>query len=521
MYNRKYIFATALSIILLVTVTGRQGVRSQFLIDKEDPTIEDYTEEKKSRKRKKDLKIMARNIEASRIPGIPNAIMITWDVDPAYTDEFIIGRSRVVTDTKKRALEARTVRTVSARQRGVLIDSNLGPGSYYYVILESPRVVRKEIALAPNVNYTTRSITIKEVKGPVVVKKIAGFRARLIGDGVILLTWEKIRKKGYTYTIYRSTSVLDSYERLSKAEKIARLSDEGQYIDQNLVSGGTYFYAVTFRYLNNEEDRRLAAGENYITEGIYVKPPSSKKKSEPYRILMIRAAVSGDNVIISWDYTGKSGNKYLRLYRTRRFLKSIDAVNDENVIADVDITAGRYIDKNAPAGRLYYGLAPYKDAAGGSFTIRRGINIIRNHVTKGSPEENKDKRDTIPEKNETAKQDEEIDLRGEGHGLPLIVTPDREEKKNKIIPARGKIRDIIDRTFLKGHYREAIKELQVAAKKTDNERERALARLFIGRSYIELGRYRKALALLVAKDVEKHYSREAAFWREFAMLRVR
>ncbi len=516
MQNKKNIIKILLLLATTFLLLQNPGIlQSQFLMDKDEPIIEDLTEKKEPAKKKTPPKFMAYNIKASTIPGIPNAIMITWDVDSSYTDEFIVGRSNVVIDTSQRALAAKTVRTVSARQRGVLIDSNLSAGTYYYVILESPRIEKKEIYLSPDVNYTVKSITIKEVKGPVEVKKLKNLNAKLIGDTVILLSWDKIGGKGHTYTVYRSTTILDSIERLSKGEKIAKLSDAGQYIDQNITRGGTYFYAVTFQYLNGPEDRRLEARENYITEGIYVKPLPVKIKSDPHRVIMIRAQKSGNNVVVTWDYSGKTGNKYIRLYRTRRLLKDIKAVNEENVLADVEIKAGKFLDKNPPGGTFYYGLAPYKESAGGSFAIRQGVNITRRPISiKGSSVEK-------IEDNEPVKKEKIIDLERD-YSLPIIVKPDDEnDYQDKEEKETGTVDEIIRRTFFKDRFRRAIKELQSVMERTDNIKDRARARLFIGRSYVELGRYRKAVTILSMKDVAAHYPKEAAFWREFALLRLK
>jgi hypothetical protein len=62
--------------------------------------------------------------------------------------------------------------------------------------------------------------------------------------------------------------------------------------------------------------------------------------------------------------------------------------------------------------------------------------------------------------------------------------------------------------------------LEQVVRTTDNEKERARALLFIGRSYIELRQYRQAISYLVKKDVTTFYPVEASFWGEYATLRL-
>ena len=491
--------------------------RSQFLMDNEEQIIEDQTKKKEPVKKKKRVpSYEAYNIKASIIEGIPNAILLTWDIKSGFTGDFIIGRSDVVPDSMERALAAKTVKVISSRVRGVHIDSNLKTGNYYYVILASSRAVKKDFDLAKDVNYTSKSIAIKEVKSPLKAKAITDIRARLIGDSVIIVSWEKLAEKGHTYTLYRSTSVLDSLMRLNKAEKIAKLSDEGQYIDQNITRGGTYYYAVTFQYLNGKEVRVLKPSQTYTTTGIYAKPLPKKVKEDPYRIINIRGNKTGSNVRISWDFSGKTGNRYMRLYRTKRALQNIQGVNSDNVIADVDITQSKYIDKSPPEGRWYYGIAPYREESR-NFKVVPGINIIRRAIGIG-----KTRRSSVIVPERRIPDIDNLDpFKEESLFEKKESGTEKDELFEKEAPASGNIEQIIKKTFFREKYRDAIKELQAAVKASDNSKEKAMGRLFIGRSYIELGKYRKAATILVERGVTSHYPKEAAFWWKYAIKRLK
>ena len=102
---------------------------SQFLRDggnsnKKKKTIENI--DKKDRKQKSKLpSYIAFNIKAEKIADLRNAIKITWEVNPHYHDDFIVGRALEVIDTKEKALKSQSVKVIKARSRNVFIDTDL------------------------------------------------------------------------------------------------------------------------------------------------------------------------------------------------------------------------------------------------------------------------------------------------------------------------------------------------------------------------------------------------------------
>ena len=105
---------------------------------------------------------------------------------------------------------------------------------------------------------------------------------------------------------------------------------------------------------------------------------------------------------------------------------------------------------------------------------------------------------------------------------PVIIKEEIKKKAIKIdIAEPDDIDRILRRTFFRGKYRNAIKELHNLIKHTDNEMVTAKAKLFIGRSNIELGEYRKALDYLFVSEVKKYFPKQATFWQEFALTRLK
>jgi hypothetical protein len=79
---------------------------------------------------------------------------------------------------------------------------------------------------------------------------------------------------------------------------------------------------------------------------------------------------------------------------------------------------------------------------------------------------------------------------------------------------------VLRRTFFKGLFRESVKELQGIVASSGDAREASKARLFIARSYIEMGQYRKALDMLILPEVKRYFPKDASFWEAFALTRI-
>ena len=80
---------------------------------------------------------------------------------------------------------------------------------------------------------------------------------------------------------------------------------------------------------------------------------------------------------------------------------------------------------------------------------------------------------------------------------------------------------IIKDIFYGEQYARAVKELNLFISATDNDYDRAKARLYLARSYIELEDFGKSVRLLNMKDVRQFFPEEAEFWSQFATSRLR
>jgi hypothetical protein len=481
----------ALSLALLALLLS-SGVNAQFMtIDREKEP--EKKEEPAPRKKPGDESRLARGIKAQRVEGLPSAVMITWERDPEFRDEFIVAASGNVINTMERALKARTVRIVPHGEKNVVLDLNLKPGMYFYAVIASGSLKMQAAELMEDVNFTSKPVIIPAGQEEVGTIAVTGLQARVIGDSIAIIQWEKIQGKGNIYNVYRGLGVIDSPERLRKAERIASVTDQSQYVDQGLAAG-TYYYAVTFRLPEREENLRLAVGENFTTDGLFLK--GEKKEVDRYRVHAMKAQMKDGNAVLTWDHAGKTGDRYFKLFRSQNPVADSGEIKPEDFIDDVDITLGTYIDRGVKPGVYYYGLVPYEESAGSTKAIVPGVNVLKEPLATSVAEGKSPAKEPVP------------------------------TEKGKIDPARtvdappGAVDDIIRRTFFTGCYHQAIKELERAAAATDKEKERARALLFIGRSYVELKRYRKAISFFVDKDVVRLFPAEASFWREYATLRL-
>jgi hypothetical protein len=468
------------------------GLNAQFMTidrEKEPEKKEEPAPPKKSGEESR----LARGIRAQRVEGLSNAVMITWERDPGFRDDFIVAASDNVINSMERALKARTVRIVPHAEKNVVLDLNLKPGMYFYAVIDSGSLKMQAVELMEDVNFTSKPVIIAAGQEEVGTIAVTGIQARVIGDSISIVQWEKIDGKGNIYNVYRSLGVIDSPERLRRAERIASVTDQSQYVDQGLAAG-TYYYAVTFRLPEREEDLRLAMGENFTTDGLFLK--GEKKESDRYRVHAMKAQMKDGNAVLSWEHAGKTGDRYFKLFRSQKPVADSGEVKPDDFIDDVDITLGTYTDRGVKPGVYYYGLLPYEESAGSTKAIIPGVNVLKEPLsTSGAEEKSQAKEPVHPARGK-------IDTGKTPEAFP------------------GPVDDIIRRTFFRGCYHQAIKELEGAAAATDNERERARALLFIGRSYVELKRYRKAISFFVDRDVVRLFPSEASFWREYATLRL-
>ncbi len=569
------------SLIAVNVVTHTSVILSQYV---GDYTLDEDKEDvqkavKKEEKKNQGLPpYIAYNIKAVKIPYMNDSIRLSWNIHPDYDDQFIIGRSDEIIDTPERALAAESVSIVTSRSKNIYIDQGLKPGNYYYVIVSRDKIHAKDLELYKDVNFTSFPVLIK--KEDFKVKNITNISAKSIGSDKILVSWNKVSSKGYVYLIYRAQYVIDTVNKLKNAKRVGVVIDNDEFIDENILKKGDLFYAISIKDTKGKEVFTPVSNQSYTTKSVkfveklvntvsniessavdarsvrikweysgenvdmnikgfdiyrsnemistpekinsatrvktvgrditeYVDMVSGagryyyavfvkfqdgitnislvKKKnytmrpvvmSEEFRLISIRALPRGNTVKVEWDYSGVPSERYYKLFRSQVRIIRSSSLRERDILKIVDITDKSFVDRSPVYSGAYYGIMPEKSIR--NIRFRSGKNITRRPAAPGK-----------------------------------TMRTEHEE-----IRESGDIDTVLRRTFFKGYYRESVKELKNIIKSTDNKRDIAKAELFVGRSYIEMKEYKKAINYLVRSNVKKYYSSEAGFWRDFAMMRI-
>ncbi|HOF32889.1 MAG TPA: hypothetical protein PK624_03060 [Spirochaetota bacterium] len=292
----------------------------------------------------------ALNITVTPVPGSPNSARISWDLSRGSSDTFIVGRSSSVINNTSDALNALSVRIISSSDKNFIIDKNLDPGQYYYVVLSKKLSAAKKIELFPNENYTTNPLIVDDGKNPRMgtLPKISKINASIVEGKNVLLTWIPLNFGGVKYTVYRSNEPLNTPEKFRSAEKIAELNDRDRFIDRNTVTG-TYFYAVTTDDYSGNEDFSLLPDESFTVRGIKV-----FNNDDSGVVSSIKAVLDEKGYVkISWLNISNFDGSY-EIYRSIKPVVSEDKLNSAELIASLPSYETAFSDKRSGAGTFYY-----------------------------------------------------------------------------------------------------------------------------------------------------------------------
>jgi hypothetical protein len=622
----------------LLSVSG--AVSARFLVDDTEEirqpkkqSTEQLTPEKAAEKKTSVLDSALppdspRNINASILQGEKNSIQITWEALPEARDPFIVLRSAYIMNTPEAVLNSTPLKVIPADKLRMVLDRSLPPGRYYYAVIPKSKFDERKIQLFPGENYTTNPVAIESGTISGDSRTVASFKVVTIEDRSTLITWDPVSGFNGEYLIFRSHSIIDTAEKLNKAEPIARLSAlKSRYLDADLAPG-RYFYALACKTPDGIMYSDLRKDFNFNEDAIFI--------GGTIGIRGIRAKREGSAVTIIWRVSPDAGNRPFYLLRTVTKPVSRASLAGAVIVDTVQSGAERYVDRNVLPGKYFYILAPvnYKDD---EFTMIPGVNVTDPAVTVGdkrypqktermepeyreqiSPlseekifsgkgetavkpdiklpvkpdvlsendilsklseikEPSTDKRKAVAEKTlpikpgndsidkekksvtDQAEEREKVKRRisemlkkqieegGDDDFIPEMIIPDgtrslfpddkeekQQEEKTDITIRRtpesdgeqsyrepdGAVESAINGPFARGEYAKAIRSLIRALPGSSSE-DGARARLFIARSYIELGRFRDALGYLAHQDVKRYYPKESGFWRDYSIDRLR
>jgi hypothetical protein len=344
---------------------------SQFL--KEDPRSQTIDKKTKSDDKNGDRGYpdhIAFNIKAAREPDRRNSVRITWEVNPGSKHEFIVGRHTEIIDNVDNVLKARPVDTVPSVAKGVLVDENLTPGSYFYVVISKEKSTQREFELYPGVNYTLAAVTIRDDREAGSSGK-GIFAAQSAPDSVVV-KWDRSSDSGITYSVFRSRDVINTLERLNSAEKVGEAVDVGQIVDRGITGQGLYYYAVTSRARGGSEDVIFRPDVTYTTQGLMIKDEGGYNGLTG---LTVRSVEAGIRLDWTADSRGR-GVKGFAVYRHSSPIQNYEALRRSEHLVTLDSSVDWYIDRKIKNGAAYYYAVVVKFADGSvDLRLRNGINF--------------------------------------------------------------------------------------------------------------------------------------------------
>ena len=530
---------------------------------------------------------IAFNINAEKVPFSSDSIKLTWQMNRNFPGDFVVGRSEAPLNTIDDILKSKLVGIFNPALEGILIDKNLEQGKdYYYIVVARERLLKREIKILSNVNTTSYPVTLHLEPG-----MIKSLKAETRNKSV-RKKWDTNKAKGLLINLYRSPSIINSQQELTVAAKLTSTSDDS-VTDSTVPEFGTYYYAVTVTDKNNIEYFTPIPGENYTTQGAYIK---KKTISTPLNVEAF--AGTGETILIKWIKSSSTSDKEItgyEIYRSKEIINSQFNLKKSSLIhiADRDVT---FYSDNAPgAGEYFYAVFPrYQDGTVDinfdtaasytespveislpysitgikaekikdnviitwEFTGNKGneiVKIIRTSNIPG-PDDNPENyiigSTNINQKKFTVTRPHD---NGYYYGIFInqgadfitginitskisapneteVITDSSEKtdspgeqftNRKESTGISSSLDRIIKNYFYKGRYDLASKELNIFIKSTDNNTEKALAKLFLGKTYIELKEYERAILLLNSRDVKDSFPEESQFWSEFATVRLK
>lgn len=489
--------AIPLALVLLAGMALGGVVKAAFLLEEEAPARVEKAEKAPSPKPRSEFPPhIATGIKAQPLAGVRGAIRVSWDADPTAPNDFIVGRSSEIPDTAEKALAARSIKILPAAMNSSVIDSNLPPGRYYYVVLARERVMSRDVEIFPDVNYTVNPVVLEREEPassrPVLPDQVTLIYAQVINKTQVALSWKGVSGQGISYTVYRGTQPLSTPERIKSAERIAVITDRREtHTDRTITATGTYFYAVTASDMAGNEDLQLIPDQSYMTRGVYVAFISEATVSD------LAARPHGDGAIrLTWKGVGSGSVEYL-VYRYNRPITDVQRLALATQIGVVRAEENEYTDVNPGPGAHYYAVLVRLRDSSIDNTIKQGQNCTIDPV---SARQRPVARTTPPRK---------------------VEPPPKKETVRRPPVETGTVDAILKETFFRDRYGLAVKRLEGVVHSSSDEAEVAKARLFIGRSLVETRRYREAIDYFLMPDVRRHFPREADFWREYAISRTR
>ncbi|MBR6201081.1 MAG: hypothetical protein IKQ61_12560 [Spirochaetales bacterium] len=196
-------------------------------------------------------------------------------------------------------------------------------------------------------------------------------------DGVVCLTWKNPSNFVDVLEVYRSSSIINSEDVLSRAEKIAELYDgEEEYNDAPPV--GQSYYAVIIRNSHNSFRNVI-----FISFRNYTFKPVVIEHQKTLAITSFRADAHDNHIQLHWSYDGTDNGKSVSIYRSLSPITGDYALAQAIKIANCSLDAQTLTDMPVSNINYYYAIF-FSDESHHSYTPNVNITDGPVYISESS-----------------------------------------------------------------------------------------------------------------------------------------
>lgn len=326
-------------------------------------------------------------------------------------------------------------------------------------------------------------------------------RAEKVSPDSIMIGWQGVDEQGISYQIYRSTNIPDS-EEVIKNSIMVYSGLQTIYTDKG-IEGGTYYYAVTVKDANGNEDRNLIPDQSYYTLPLII-----DKKEKPKNVTGLTAVLNEETVILNWN--SELENIIFKIYRNTERIINKNILNSSIILGTVRSPDKSYEDILFSKGKYYYAVTT-ENEVGENYTIVSGDNSLIEPIDAGEKEKlpEPEKPEPEPEKPESVVITPAIKTQFIVK-VPSVKREFEQEIKLDNDEMIREINNIIRNEYFNEEYHSTIAALESIISFTTSKDVINKANLYIGKSYYGLAKYKKAISIFA--KLENIYPDESDFW---------
>ena len=509
---------------------------------------------------------VATNIRA-KVTEDKNSIEITW-TPPVEEGDVILARSRNPIDTADKLYIADSLGILSYNNDirvNSFKDQNLRPGQYYYAVALVTSVRRRQVELVKDQNFTSLPVTIFEKENAPsqnldYKKFIKSIDAQKVDNGVKIV-WEapdNAERSKPIYSLYRSTSPLETVSALRNAKKLIELDHpDTSYVDRSkgAVQGVYYGVSVT---INEDESIPLTEGISFIKYGEAPKKKAKpkqkeeeeeeeeteptkkpkKKKVEPtqlppeevitdeglvkkkplvikkgYYVHEINIEILKDNeLLLTWSQPTNVDLEEVvySVYQSESPLKNVQNLLDRGKakkLGEVTHPETKFQFLREASKKIHYYGVTVRLPSGEEFGLLAENDSFLKIYPEGyasHKEKNKDHKEDKKENKKEPSDEKEP---------PTEEEPPKEDKsKNKKKTSENsdetennEFNQIMSEYYKKGKYTVAHEKLILLAETATDPKEKGRAYFYAALCQYQKKKYKEALKLLLKEEVQKHY----------------